>query len=279
MTFDAVRANRWWKREQEALANLITKEEAGGYPKLHRDSLDGFVAGVSTAGAAITALGYLANWMGAVGCQRVLDGKEEGFDSIDRSCVYAYWKIRLLARGYDANTNANKQPRAIMENVAVCWMHAEASGVDEVRDWIGERIRHVDGGDASLGGKDMNELCTLMAHFVTGKDEEALRTSGWAALRPYERVVAGLGAADYDDLAVHHAASVDGAAYPAFHFYPYRLVPFELHAIEKRTGISIPGNQHPLLGSPLAKRRQTTIGALPDELKPVICRMRTLFDV
>jgi hypothetical protein len=279
--FDAAKATRWMKRERKALDDYIVTQDARGFPKFHRDNLEGFVSGKQPAGAAITALWYLAGWLGANGCRRVFAGEDSGFADLDLSCVYAYWTIRLLARGYDADTRPEKQPRAIMENVATCWMHAEAIGADEVRDWLSDRIRLVDAGNASIDGKDMNELCTLMAHFVTGKGPKDLKASGWAPLGSYERVVLGLASADYDELAVYHTNSVDDEddGYPPFHFYPYRLAPFELIAIEKRTGVPIAASKHPVLDSSLAKRRASTTPMLPAELMPVIDRMRTMFEV
>jgi hypothetical protein len=275
VTFDAAKATRWMKRERKWLDDYVVTQDARGFPKFHRGNLEGFVSGKQPAGAAIGALRYLTGWLGANGCRRVFAGEDSGFADLDLSCVYAYWTIRLLARGYDADPRPEKQP--LMENVVTCWMHAEAIGAEEVRDWLSDRIRLVDAGNASIGGKDMNALCTLMAHFVTGKEPKDLKASGWAPLGSYERVVLGLASADYDELAVHHTKSVDGHEYPPFHFYPYRLAPFELLAIEKRTGVPIAASKHPVLDSSLAKRRSSTAPMLPAELMPVIDRMRTMF--
>lgn len=280
MPIDTAKAVRWMKRERKALKDYIEKQEREGFPRLSREDLAGYIVGARPAGAAIASMRYLASWLGATGCLRVLEGDEGGFADLDLACVYGYWVIRLLARGYDANPRPDKQPRAIMENVATCWMHAEAIGLDEIRDWLGARILSVEAGDRSIEGKDMNELCALMAHFITGHDEPTLRASGWAPLGPYRPVAArSLTPEGYEELAVYHTRSVDGPAYPAFHFYPYRLAPFELLAIEERTGVPIGERQHPLLTSPLATRRQAAVDVLPDELAPVIERMRSMFDV
>jgi hypothetical protein len=121
----------------------------------------------------------------------------------------------------------------------------------------------------------MNALVALVAHFATGKDPAALKRSGWADIGPYRRVVSGaLRPEEYDELAEYHTRQVTDSGFPAFDRYPYRLIPFELFAIEKRTGVPIEKPQHPLLTSPLAVRRGVREIPVPDDLRRVIDRAR-----
>jgi hypothetical protein len=53
---------------------------------------------------------------------------------------------------------------------------------------------------------------------------------------------------------------------------PFNLAPFELLAIERRTGVSAAESRHPLLTSPLAKRRSVPTVPVPPELQAVIAR-------
>src|SRR5207237_6525137 len=113
-----------------------------------------------------------------------------------------------------------KRPRGLtMERAATCWMHAAALGVREVLDWLSERIRLMDGGDESIGGKEMNALCTLTAHFATGRDVGALESSGWAPIGAYRSVAERtLRPDDYETLAAYHAKRTGGAGFPEFQF-------------------------------------------------------------
>jgi hypothetical protein len=279
---DVTKAAKWFKREVESLSQYLTKQSELGFPAQHRARLVGYATGALSVGAGevLLALVHLSNWLGANGCFRVLRGDKDGLAELDLACVYAYWSVRLRIQAYDVRTQPEKQPLSLMDTVSTCWMHASAIGADTVRDWLGERIRRADNGDPSIDGKDMNELCALAAHFVTGKDGAALRKSGWARLGPYESVaMKSLEPEGYMALADYHAKSTDGRGFPAFGAYPYRLAPFELFVVEDCTGVPMGTARHPLLTSPLAECRLSTIDPLPNELKPVIARMSTIFDV
>jgi hypothetical protein len=218
----------------------------------------------------------LAGYEGSVGCTRVLDGHDDGWVQIDRACVYSAWEVHLLACAYDADRRPEKQPRANLDRAANIWTHAEALGASDLRDWLEGRLRKIDAGDGSLGGKDMNSLVTLVAHLATRKDPAALERSGWGDIGPYARVASGkLRPEEYDELADYHTREVSGSGFPAFDRYPYRVVPFELFAIEKRTGVPIENPRHPLLTSPLAVRREVSEIPVPDELRRVIDRAST----
>ena len=207
---------------------------------------------------------------------RVLEGHDDGWLQIDRACLYLTWEIHLLACAYDADTRPEKQPRTNLDGAANVWTHAEALGASGLRDWLDGRLRKIDGGDGSLGAKSMNPLVALVAHFATGKDPAVLKRSGWADIGPYQRVVSGdFRPEEYDALAEYHTQQVTDHGFPAFYSYPYRLIPFELFAIEKRTGVPIEKAQHPLLTSPLAKRREVREIPVPDELRRVLDRART----
>jgi hypothetical protein len=122
----------------------------------------------------------------------------------------------------------------------------------------------------------MNSLVALVAHFATGKDPAVFERSGWADIGPYAHVASGkLRPEEYDELADYHTREVSGSGFPAFDRYPYRVVPFELFAIEKRTGVPIENPRHPLLTSPLAVRREVSEIPVPDELRRVIDRAST----
>lgn len=168
----------------------------------------------------------------------MLDGGQLGFADIDLACLYSYWLIRLLVRGYELDQDPGKQARVLMDRVATCWMHAEAIGARSIRTWLDSLVKRIDNGDESVSGKSMNALCTLVANFVTGRDVAALERSGWAPIDVYAPVVKRtLTPECYDTLAVYHQEGVDGDDFPPFHSYPYRIAPLELLAVAKHTGI------------------------------------------
>jgi hypothetical protein len=270
---DAARAERWMKKEMNALRKL-RRDEA--YLAENHAKVESYAAGQGTVGAATTGLLVLAGYAATTGCLRVLDGDDDGWRRIDESCLYLSWRMRLLACAYDADERPQKQARGTLEHVANVWMHAEALGASEVRSYWDGRLRNIDAGQESLVGKDMNALIALAGHFATGKEASEIERSGWAELGPYVAVASGkLRAQDYDELADYHTRQVTDHGFPAFDRYPYRLIPFELFAIEKRTGVPIRSARHPLLNSPFAVRREVDRIPVPDQLENVIDRART----
>jgi hypothetical protein len=268
VTIDTAKAARWMKRERKMLDNWLAR---AGTADQMRATIADYATGKQHYGSAAVALELLGNYHGAAGCVRVLGGDDGGFAELDLACVYNYWTLRMITRAYDLDTRPEKQARVLMDAVATCWMHAEAIGAVEIRDWLNALIESVNAGNGSVGGKDMNALCALAAHFATGGKVG----KGWAKLGPYQPVANGsLTSEGYDDLAVHHTGSVDGSGFPAFPHYPYRLAPLELLAIEKRTGVPIGERAHPLLRTPLAKRRQASVDLLPPEIQSAIERAR-----
>jgi hypothetical protein len=273
MPVDYAKAARWMKKELNALRQLRDDPD---FLTQNRAKIEAYVAGRGTLGGATVGLMCLAGHESTEGCRRVLDGDAAGWFQVDRACLYSTWILRLLTSAYDADPRPDKQPRANLDEAANAWTHAEALGAADLRDWLEGRIRKIDAGDGSLGGKDMNSLVALVAHFATGKDPAALKRSGWADIGPYARAASReLRPGDYDELADYHTRQVAGPGFPAFDRYPYRLIPFELFAIEKRTGVTIGEPRHPLLASPLAMRREVREIPMPDELRRVIDRART----
>jgi hypothetical protein len=238
-----------------------------------RDELAKCAAGELDLAMAISALDDMSNWQSAVGCIAVLDGDKGGFANIDVACLYNFWAIRLMVLGYDLDQRANKQPRGLlMDRIATCWMHAEALGATSIRAWLDALVIRVHDGYGGVGGREMNALATLVAHYATGRDAEELERADWASIDVYRSVAAGAFAArEYDALATYHETGVDGDGYPPFHAYPYRIAPFELLAIARRTKVPIDG-QHPLLATPLAHAREVPELAVPNELRGVIAR-------
>ncbi|HMF44327.1 MAG TPA: hypothetical protein VKQ32_26825 [Polyangia bacterium] len=278
MSADYRTAERWMKRERDALQAYLENERASDFPESSRAGLTNYAAGLANIGHATVGLEYLAGYEGALGCSQVLQGDEAGFALIDRACLYNYWAVRLLACAYDADSRPEKQARTDMENVAPCWMHASALGAQAIRDWLDPRIELIDKGDESIGGKDMNPLCTLMAHFVTKRNAGEIKRHGWGSIGPYASVAQGsLKPDDYELLAEYHAKNVGTGGYQPFWRLPYRLYPGELLAIEKLTGVPITMPRHPLLTSPLARRREVPTIPVPDDLKAVIKKARSEF--
>lgn len=273
MPFDPAVAGRWMKRELNNLRDLRPEEKDLG-PQLAK--MEAYAAGEGTFGAAVGGLMMASVTYARTGMRRVLDGQSDAWGLIDRSCLYQAWGIRLLACAYDADGRPEKQARCNLDTPANVWTQTESLGTSGLREWLEDRFRRVDQGDGSLRGKQMNSLVTLVAHFATRKDPAALERAGWADIGVYRPVASGtLRPADYDNLADYHTGEVSGGGFPAFPGNPFRLVPFELFAIEKRTGVPIEGAKHPLLTSPLAVRRTVEEIPMTPELQRVIDRART----
>jgi len=272
-------------RELRWLKEYVAKQDSIGFPEQHRQMLAAYAVGLegmgprsASFGGAVTALNYLAGYRSVLGSLAVIDGDQLGFKAIDDACLYRYWAIRLLARAYDADTRPDKRPRVYMEALAAVWMHAAALGAAEPKEWLSKRILQVYADDQSVGGKGMNPLCTLVAHYVTGDDAFTLKHSGWGEIDAYAPVVNRTFCCEsYDELADYHTRRVDGAGYPEFHFYPYRVLPSEIFAIENLSGVALKQPTHPLLTSPLAVRREVAEIAATDELKGVLERASSEF--
>jgi len=270
MTIDAKKATTWMTRERKWLKEYLVRVEQENVASIRRQKLADYASGKLDVGVGSSALDALASYHGAAGCSRVLSGDDHGFLDIDLACLENFWMIRLLTRGYDLDQRPGKGARVLLERVATCWMHAEALGATRIREWLDALIHKCEDGYPGVEGKHMSPLCTLVAWFVTGKPVAALERSGWAKIGTYAPVAAGsFTAQSYDELAAYHQKGVDGAGYPPFHFYPYRLVPFELQVIAKRTGVALEG-KHPLLTSPLAKPRLVQEIPVTDELRAVL---------
>jgi hypothetical protein len=268
---DHAKAERWFKRERNAIKKYLDDQTAKQMPEWHRSGIQEYLAGKGNIGHATVALQYLANVESAAGCGRVLDGDDAGFAGVDRACLYNSWVIRLLTSAYDADTRPDRYPRLVMETVAPCWMHAIAIGAQSIATALAARVKLVDAGDGSIGGKELNRLCTLMAHYITGKSARDLKASGWASPGPYAPVVEGTLTPDgYQALADAHIANVGSGDSQAFFFYPYRIYPAEILAIEQLSGVAIGASKHPLLTSPLARRRTVPEIPMTEELAAIV---------
>ncbi len=273
-------ADRWTKRELKDVREYAVKRKTDGIVDEYRGKLARCGAGERDLALAVTSLEGLANWYGALGCVAVIDGDEGGFESIDRACLYSFWAIRLMARGYDLDQRPDKQPRGLLvDQIATCWMHAEAIGAVSIREELDALVVRADDGYAGVIGRDMNALGTLVAHYATKRGPDELARRGWAPIEVYRPVTSGaVTTDDYDRLATYHQKNVDGAGYPPFHAYPYRLAAFELLAIARRTGVPVDG-QSPLINSPLARARDAGTPAVPDELAPIVARAAREFGI
>lgn len=274
MAYARAKAERWMKRQFDELKAYVEQQDAVGYPAEERRNLAAYASGQAPIGHATVALLYLGSYRSAIGCLRVIRGDSGGLCEIDKACLYNYWVIRLLVRAYEVDARPEKQPRVQMDTVANCWMHAEALGATDVVSWLSECVRRINAGERGIGGKTMNALCGLVAHYATGRSAGELENAGWASLGIYESAAAGkLRPVDYDDLAEYHIRRVTGGGYPEFQSNPYCVIPFELLAIERRTNVRI-DSKHPLLSSPLAVRRDVSTIAMTDELAGVVDRAR-----
>lgn len=257
-------ANKFLRRESAQLRKL-SAEWQQRMPWV----LEG-IDGTRNWGAGVTSLMLLGSFRAVDGVVRVLDGDAGGWGLVDLACLYNAWALRILSRAYDVDDRPNKNPRIMMEVLARCWMHAEAIDAADVRNHIDTLVRKIDGGSDCVGGKGMNPLCGAVAALSLSLDGETLARRGWSAPGPYATAVAGtLRPSDYDGLADYHIKRTGGAGFPEFQMNPYSVVPFELHAIERRTGVRIQ-SEHPLLVGPLAAHR--TVSELPttEELDRVI---------
>lgn len=264
-------AEKWFKREIKEVRAYAAKRRAEGIVDADRDSIAKCGLGALELGLAIGGLEDLAAWYGALGCIAVLDGDMTGYELVDRACLYNFWAIQLMSRSYDLDQRPDKQPRGLLvDQIARCWIHAEAIGATAMRESLANLIVRVDCGYGGVAGRNMNALGTLVAHYVTNRDVEALESSGWAPIGPYRaattRVVA---ARDYEAFAAYHQENVEGDGYPAFPSDPYRLAALELLAIARRTHIPVSGH-HPLISSPLVHPRDVGTLAVPNELRPVL---------
>lgn len=254
-------------RELAALRAFSLRDERAA-----ADALADYAHGASSLGPATAALDALAAHRSVTGCIDVLSGHPRGFVEVDRACLYRFWDIRLLLAVFDRNPHPGKQGQALMDTIAICWMHAEAIGATHLREQLDHLVTRVVDGYPGVVGRNMNPLCTLVAHLVTGRPVDELEALRWAPIGVYTPIAAGtLRSSDYDALATYHQHALDGRGYPPFRTYPYRVIPFELVAIARRTGIRI-DSRHPLLTSSLARRRDVPDIAMPDELEPVIER-------
>jgi hypothetical protein len=263
---DPTNPTRWLARELAVLRAQSLR------PEPDREALAGYALGPLSVGHATAALDALATFHAVSGCLDVLSGHRRGFAAIDRACLYRYWDVRLLVALYDRNPRPDRQGNALMDVIATCWMHAEAIGATRLRARLDRLVTRVVDGCPGIVGRNMSPLCTLVAHLATGRDVVQLEAAGWAPIGVYAPVVAGtFRACDYDTLATFHQHAVDTKRWPPFGAYPYRVVPVELLAIARRTGIPIEG-RHPLLKTTLARQRTVPDIAIPDELRPVIER-------
>lgn len=269
--------DKWTKRELKNVREYAVKRKADGVIDDNRNNLAKSGSGERDLALAVRPLDSLSNWYGAVGCVAVLDGDESGFESIDRACLYNFWAIRIMSRGYDLDQRPDKQPRGLLvDRIATTWMHAEAIGATSIREELDALVVRIAEGYAGASGREMNALCTLVAHYATKRDAAELERGGWAPIGIYR--AAASGTVDYDQLATYHQQNVDGSGYPPFHAYPYRLAALELLAIARRTGVPVAG-RNPLITSPLARARDAAQLAVPDELAPIVARAARDFGI
>jgi hypothetical protein len=270
-------AETWFKREVRHTREYVVKREADGIIDEAREDLSKCGSGGLEFGNAIGGLEDLAGWYGAKGCVAVLDGDMTGYELVDRACLYRFWAIQLLARAYDLDERPNKGPRGLLvDQIARCWMHAEAMGVTAIRESLDALIVRVDSGYGGVSGRQMNALGTLVAHYATNRDARSLERDGWAPIGTYRAATTNnVTERDYEAFASYHQRNLDGSGFPAFHSDPYRLAALELLAIARRTGVPVSG-QHPLITSPLARARDVETIAVPDELQPVLAVARDL---
>jgi hypothetical protein len=272
MGFEYGKAAKWVKKEMAAL-----RRPYGSEARLeeHQAKIEAYRSGQGNFGGAVVGLSMVALSERRKGCVRVLDGDPGGWEQLDRGFLYRTWAIRLLACAYDADVRPGKNARMTLDAAANAWAEATAIGNVELANWLEARLRKIDAGDGSLSGKDMNALVALAAHFATRKPGAALKQSGWADLGPYARAIrGGLRPGDYDELAEYHVQQTGESGFQPFLTPPFRLIPVELFALEKRTGVRIESPQHPLLTSPLAVRREAGEIPMPDDLRGVIERAR-----
>jgi hypothetical protein len=244
----------------------VVKREADGIIDEAREDLSKCGSGGLEFGNAIGGLEDLAGWYGAKGCVAVLDGDMTGYELVDRACLYRFWAIQLLARAYDLDERPNKGPRGLLvDQIARCWMHAEAIGLTAIRESLDALIVRVDSGYGGVSGRRMNALGTLVAHYATKRDVRSLERDGWARIESYRAATTNaVTERDYEAFAAYHQRNLDGSGYPAFWSEPHRLAALELLAIARRTRVPVSG-QHPLITSPLARARDVETLAVPDE--------------
>lgn len=281
MNIDRKRPERRLKKELKELREYVPSLWEIGRPEsLRRDIAADLARGEPHV---VVDLGLLASYMGAHGCLRVVEGDHDGFTEIDRALLYEFWSIRLRTISYDLDpcSDADKQRRStMMDGIATAWMHTEAIGAVGLRTWLDGLLLRADRGYQGVRYRDMSPLCTLVGHFVTGKDAAALEASGWGDIGPYAPIVDGsFDASQWDALATWHIDSISTSGFPAFKNFPYSLIPFELMAISRRTGIPISGDS-PLFHTVLAARREVPEIPVTEELQAILdCARKVYGDI
>lgn len=71
-------------------------------------------------------------------------------------------------------------------------MHADAVGATAIREELDRLVMRVDEGYGGVGGRDMNGLATLVAHYATGRDFAMLERSGWSPIEVYSTAIRGI---------------------------------------------------------------------------------------
>src|SRR5215470_963995 len=98
MPIDQAKAARWMKKE---VSGLRPRPEDADYLAENRADLEAYASGAGSFGTATVALLIIATFEGGDGCRRVLQGDEDGWLEIDRSCLHLTWMNHLLACAYD----------------------------------------------------------------------------------------------------------------------------------------------------------------------------------
>ena len=158
-----------------------------------------------------------------------------------------------------------------MGKVSDCYMHAAAIGAKSLLASLTATVRSVDDGSGTVTLNHVRPLCTLMAHYALGRKPNA--PAGWAPIGPYASAANGkLRSADYEKLAEYHLKDALDPGGEDFQHFPNSVIPFELMAIERHTGVPIGDSTHPLLTHPLAQRRTVTEIRPTEELEGVVRR-------
>lgn len=222
-----------------------------GPPRLHDEILT-ILKGKHprTVQAASVNVALLANWHGQRGVASVLDGREDGWDHIERSLQYLCWAIKV------------EPANAMVSRAACCLAHALVSADDSSGDFLWERLLRSIDDNGFLTWKH-SPFATFMLHLWPLYRQRPLPKLDYSKIPSpgrYQEVIdgwvsgSGLESALGDLCDYHLEQTRDSEPLPEFIHPPYQLFPVEVIAISRtRTslGLSTPTVSHPLLSTPL----------------------------